>query len=169
MNPNNVEVNKITKERIAIAARDLMLANSNVSVSNICKKAGVSRNAFYRNFETTDDIFIYYLILKWAAYSEEHNVENASEEGKRNHLICFFYSEKDFVLALKRKNLTYIVEKLFVAVFVPKEMEGAMRYYLYAVSYLIYGLIKAMIDNDFKETPEQIIAMAEMMNNQKAD
>ena len=56
-----------------------------------------------------------------------------------------------------------------MAVFVPKEMEGAMRYYLYAVSYLIYGLIKAMIDNDFKETPEQIIAMAEMMNNQKAD
>lgn len=130
MNPNNAEINKITKESIAIAARDLLLANNNLSISNICKKAGVSRNAFYRNFETTDDILIYYLILRWAAYSEENDVENASDEGKRNHLICFFYTEKDFVLALKRKNLTYIVEKLFVAVFVPKEAEGTMRYYL---------------------------------------
>ena len=69
LNPNNVEVNKITKESIAIAASNLILDNSVFSVSNICKSAGVSRNAFYRNFETIDDILIYYLLLKWPAYS----------------------------------------------------------------------------------------------------
>lgn len=32
-----------------------------VKISELCKAAGVSRNAFYRNFETLEDVLVYHL------------------------------------------------------------------------------------------------------------
>lgn len=63
-NKRNDEINAITKESIAFAYYELLLNEQNISVTMICEKAGVSRNAYYRNFNSTDEIIIYCLISK---------------------------------------------------------------------------------------------------------
>lgn len=156
MNPNNAEINRITIESVATAAAKLLCERQPLSVTAICKRAGVSRNAYYRNFEAIDDVLIYYIALKWAEYSAAHHLEKLPREQTGKHLLCFFYGERDFVRALKECGQDYIIEKLFVNICVPKEIDGGMRYSLYGICYFIYGFIRAMIDNDFADSPERM-------------
>ena len=44
-NKRNDEINAITKESIAVAYYELLQSEQNISVTMICEKAGVSRNA----------------------------------------------------------------------------------------------------------------------------
>lgn len=34
---------------------------SDITISQICQRAGIARQTFYRNFETKDDVIRYYL------------------------------------------------------------------------------------------------------------
>ena len=51
-NKRNDEINAITKESIAFAYYELLQSEKSISVTLICEKAGVSRNAYYRNFKS---------------------------------------------------------------------------------------------------------------------
>lgn len=55
----NDELNRITLESITQALVLLMETKDyeKISVTDICKKAGVSRNAFYKNFGTKENVF----------------------------------------------------------------------------------------------------------------
>ena len=77
----------------------------------------------------------------------------------RQRLIQFFYSEKEFVRAIKKHDKIYLIEDLFRKVIVPADADGITKYILYMLAYSVYGMIRAMIDQDFSETPEQIEIM----------
>ena len=77
----------------------------------------------------------------------------------KQRLIQFFYAEKEFVRAIKKHDKVYLIEELFRKVIVPAEDIGMAKYLLYVVAYSVYGIIRAMIDNDFSETPEQILSI----------
>lgn len=158
-NKRNDEINTITRESIAFAYYELLLSERNISITRLCEKAGVSRNAYYRNFASTDEVIIYCLILKWAQYCEKYPVPPEDGEVLKQRLIQFFYSEKDFIRAIKRHDKVYLIEELFRKVIIPAEDIGMTKYVLYVVAYSVYGIIRAMIDQDFSETPEQLGAM----------
>lgn len=143
-NKRNDEINAITKESIAFAYCELLQNEQNISVTMICEKAGVSRNAYYRNFNSTDEI---------------NPVPPEDGEVLKQRLIQFFYAEKEFVRAIKKHDKVYLIEELFRKVIVPAEDIGMAKYLLYVVAYSVYGIIRAMIDNDFSETPEQILSI----------
>ena len=86
-NKRNDEINAITKESIAVAYYELLQSEQNISVTMICEKAGVSRNAYYRNFNSTDEIILYCLILKWAKYCEINPVPPENGEVLKQRLI----------------------------------------------------------------------------------
>ena len=155
-NKRNDEINAITKESIAFAYYELLQSEQNISVTMICEKAGVSRNAYYRNFHSTDEIIIYCLISKWAKYCEVNPVPQEDGEVQKQRLIQFFYSEKEFVRAIKKHDKIYLIEDLFRKVIIPAEAVGIKKYILYVLAYSVYGIIRAMIDQDFSETPEQL-------------
>ncbi|MGL4740339.1 MAG: TetR/AcrR family transcriptional regulator [Sarcina sp.] len=60
---NNEESNAITRESIESALIQLMKTKSfqEISITDISKKAGVSRNAYYRNYSSKEDILSKYL------------------------------------------------------------------------------------------------------------
>lgn len=60
---NNIEANAITKECIESALILLMKEKSfqEISITDITKKAGVSRTAYYRNYSSKEDILSKYL------------------------------------------------------------------------------------------------------------
>ncbi len=159
-NKRNDEINALTKESVAMAYYELLQNKSNISISMICEAAGVSRNAYYRNFTSTDDIIIYALILKWAQYCDTNPIPPNDGEAVKQQLIRFFYTEKDFIRAVKAHKKVYLIEEVFRKTIIPAEDIGMTKYALYVVAYAVYGMIRAMIDNDFAETPEQIIEMS---------
>lgn len=55
---SNEQLNKITKDNIKNALKSLLKEKSlkSVTVTELVKKAGVSRTAFYRNYESMEDI-----------------------------------------------------------------------------------------------------------------
>lgn len=155
-NKRNETINALTKESIALAYGELLEKETDISVTMICEKAGVSRNAYYRNFNSPDEIVIYYLILKWGQYCEENSIPPDDGEELKHRLLQFFYAERGFIRAIKRHNKVYLIEELFRKVIIPAEDIGMAKYLLYVVAYAVYGMIRAMIDNDFAETPEQL-------------
>ena len=60
---NNVESNALTRESIETALIQLMQEKSfrDITITDICKRAGVSRNAYYRNYSSKEDILEAYV------------------------------------------------------------------------------------------------------------
>lgn len=169
-NKRNEEINNLTKESISLAYCELLLQKDEISIKKICEKAGVSRNAYYRNFESLDEIIIYYFILKWAIYCENANAESEISSDVGSHLIKYFYSERDFIRAIKHQGTVYLIEEVFRRVLIPMDVMGAGKYFSYVIAYSVYSFIRAMIDNDFTETPDELKAMFEeyeKLKNQK--
>ena len=63
MNSNNQDLKNITKESITQALLRLMQEKEykDISITDVCKLAGVSRNAFYRNYPAKDAILRQYM------------------------------------------------------------------------------------------------------------
>ncbi len=77
---SNKEANQLTKESLETALLFLLEKKElkNISVSELVRKAGVSRNAFYRNYKSKEEILeIYYertssnLKKKWQSLQEK--------------------------------------------------------------------------------------------------
>lgn len=77
----------------------------------------------------------------------------------KQRLIQFFYAEKEFVRAIKKHDKLYLIEEIFRRVIIPAEDIGMTKYILYVVAYSVYGIIRAMIDQNFSETPKQLEVM----------
>lgn len=107
------ELNDISTESIEKALA-ILLKNkrfNEISVSEICQKAGVSRNAYYRNFDSKSDVL--------QAYLDSTAAEFFSSADKSNYeayyLNLFEHIEKyrEFILLLHRDNLDYMLYNIF--------------------------------------------------------
>ena len=106
-NKRNDEINAITKESIAYAYYELLQKEQRISVTSICEKAGVSRNAYYRNFDSTDEIIIYCFISKWAKYCDVDPVPPDDGEVLRQRLIQFFYILRNWIRQWKKQKMLF--------------------------------------------------------------
>ena len=63
LHKNNRESNEITRECIENALIELMKKKKfeDITITDICEKAGVSRTSYYRNYESKDDILSEYI------------------------------------------------------------------------------------------------------------
>ena len=70
---NQLERQQRTKKNISLALYDLLLKKpyEEISVSEICQKAGVSRVSFYHYYDKKDDILIQYSDEKFAEFFED--------------------------------------------------------------------------------------------------
>lgn len=64
---SNSESNKVTREAIDIAMLDLLEKQDFDKITNmsIVKRAGVSRQSFYRNYTSKEDIIIEIIVEDW--------------------------------------------------------------------------------------------------------
>ena len=158
--------NAITKESIFIALMLLMKTKEfhKISITEVTTKAGVSRMAFYRNYEVLEDVITDYLDTFFAKY--EKKVSDIGLDNTYDIVLMFFSSfktEKTLMMNLIDSNLSYLlldksnsfleeICKEFVCdKFYPPEKEK------YTIKFLCGGFFNMLVEwvlSDFKEDEE---------------
>ena len=160
MNNNNQDLKKITKDSITIALLRLMETHEykNISITDICNVAGVSRNAFYRNYPAKDAILRQYI------YEFTDNWRKKLREIKKLTALQYFTTlfeetkkREDLVKKLIHSQLEYILIDVFFTFFRNFALTSQNTTYLqchFAGS--IYAITIHWIMNEQPETAEEL-------------
>ena len=134
-----------------------------ISISEICETAGISRQTFYRNFDTKEDIILYYVDEKVKQHMR--NVVGIMEqdvEGFFGHLPF----SNELLSYLMENNLMYLLRDsvlplidTFMQTNAYRLLLGDHKYDPYMAHYLadtMVSILETWTLNDFAETPEEL-------------
>ena len=173
-NKNNDLQNKITKESIFTSLMILMEQKNfnEISITEIAKKAGVSRMAFYRNYNLMEDIIISHL----DEFFEEYSKQILSSEKINNYEIAcmyfaYFRKHERLITNLNKSNLTNLIlerctgflHSLFKDIIFMRSCSPEKD--RYCIEFLAGGFYKVLIEwakSGMKESDED---MAEIVCN----
>ncbi|HIY91760.1 TetR/AcrR family transcriptional regulator [Companilactobacillus sp. HBUAS56275] len=85
---------------------------NDITVTQVVKRAGVSRMAFYRNFESLDDVLIAYIEPKINA-SFENIINRIPQDQKLNALGSFFEEIADTLKMAVNRHYESIIQDIF--------------------------------------------------------
>ena len=115
----------LSQSAIAEALLNLMKEKpySRISVSEICKRAGVSRQTFYTLFESKDNVIAYELERKYCFRPEEHDCCRASMSLED---ICHAYSlyitqSADILEMLVNNDILYLMQDSLYRTFIDSD------------------------------------------------
>ncbi|WP_238899912.1 TetR/AcrR family transcriptional regulator [Clostridium sp. YIM B02500] len=163
--------NKIIKESIFTALMILMENKyfRDISITELTKKAGVSRMSFYRNYNSMEDIITTYLDELF----EEYSLQISSHEKNNNFdSVCLYFAyfrkHKKLITNLINANLTNLIFDRYVKFFhsFSKDFECKKLHSpeidKYSVEFVSGGLYKVLIEwtkNGMKESDEDMAKM----------
>ncbi|MFV0466469.1 MAG: TetR/AcrR family transcriptional regulator [Lachnospiraceae bacterium] len=159
----------ITKESIITALLKLLETHSfqEISITEITKLAGVSRMAFYRNYETKEDIISFYLDdMSIEFFNKFKHVASPSKQVVLFEFFSFFYQKKDFLNILIKADILYLFEyKLSASLFHffrNIESKSKPEYKSYLARFDSGGLHQVLMEwikNDTPESPETMASL----------
>ena len=153
----NRERNTYVMERITRATLCLLEDHelSDISVSQICQTAQVSRNSFYRNFESREDVLARHISALLESWSEAYQGRATG-----SNLFAFLKKNAGLLLLLKRRELFHLFERAFMENWGPKaELENVAAYTVAFVSYGTYGWIEEWIARGMQESAEEMTSL----------
>lgn len=174
----NSELKKISRESLVEALIYLCDKKdfSEITISEICNKAGVSRMAFYRNYKTKEDIFRFYLddIVSSFTHQLEEWVNEDLYSYKNNDILIptfnYFKNYQSFFECLKKANLgTLAIERITKYEFDHFYDKEDPKFYfmINAFSGALYSTYQAWLANGFKEDPKYLSEIISAMFNVK--
>ena len=167
-NLSNNEANRITRESIATALLELLKTKEfkDISVSELVRRAGVSRQSFYRNYKTKEDI-----VLEMERNIGTQLIEKMKDPSYINNPKKWFI---EFFSAVKENNaLVTLLQKadLFITIFerVPSYIESQLdtcepelHYCIVASIAAAHSIAREWFKNGMKESEAE---MAELCMN----
>ena len=142
-NLSNNEANRITRESICTALLELLKTNEfkKISISELVRKAGVSRQSFYRNYKTKEDI-----VLEIERTIGTQLIEKMKDPGYINNPRKWFV---DFFTIVKENTAAVtLLQKsdLFITIFkkIPSYIERQMETVTPELHYCIVGSMAAV-------------------------
>ncbi|MGM9970209.1 MAG: TetR/AcrR family transcriptional regulator [Anaeroplasma sp.] len=168
------------KENICLGLIDLMKTEDyhEISISDICKKAGYGRTTYYRHFSNNkDELILYISRIKWEQYKEGHIEEVKKDEGL--YLLKHIYNNKSFFILLSNHKLNSLIFEIFYSIFGRQKDENPILSYgkvFFAGAY--FGVVYEWILQGCNDTPEEIqkkfadgfsFAINEIKNNSKIE
>lgn len=129
---------------------------SEINISELCKRAGVSRISFYRNYNSMNDILIEYLNKCTAEWWKEISKKTPEE------FFYVFWAElsgqyrknEDFIKLLYKNNASFIIkEHIFDCCEINSKCDDDMAYARSALAGAIYGFIEEWIRRGMKDLP----------------
>lgn len=148
-------------------------AYDRISISDICKEAGVSRTTFYHHFSSADDVLLsaYETAHEKAFGSHEWTIDYFKSDQFIRDMIHFFDANSDLLIALRYWDLlpriSYLptTKSLFSAA--EEKDEILSKYPAYTMVYFwgnYFSLCSMWLRNGKKETPEQMFEIISYMN-----
>lgn len=170
------EVNVLTKECIVTALLRLMQTQSydSISITDITNLAGVSRMAYYRNYNSKDEILIKHILDQEKRLLTEIGGEKAKNlKGAIAYVSGFFQSNADVIQAIYDAGLAHMLtEMLEDRVYNYFPIAAAAKGGRYAVHYYVGGILsvfKLWFDRGMKESTEEISEVIyNLINNEEA-
>lgn len=154
------ESTEFLKECIADALIQLMgkYPIDKIKVQEITDLAGVGRMTYFRYFNSKQEVLAFKASQLWLAHIEETPYPN--EEPMYAQALYFFsfcYELRSMLSLFYRQGQISVFLDIFLKYSQPMEDEFYKNHYLrlYA-AYGMLGVIMGWIQNDFKETPEEL-------------
>lgn len=133
-----------------------------ISVSEICDTALVSRNSFYRNFISKEDI-LYKRIKEMMIDFEEGHKDTTSNAERYGDLFALLKRHEDFYLLLSKRKLLYLLTEVFMEISGPVPDDNNMWAYTKAfITKGTCGWIEEWINRGMQESAE---AMSQMLSS----
>ena len=170
-NKNNILQNQITKESIFTSLMILMEQKNfkEITITEMTKKAGVSRMAFYRNYNVMEDIIICYLDELLQEYSNQLLDFGEIDQYKS---ICLYFSyfrkHEKLLTNLINSNLDNLLLERCIKLFnsLCKEIvckkSFSPKKESYAIEFIAGGLYRLLIiwaENGMKESDEDMATL----------
>ena len=162
-----MEPKNITKESIFQALMILMKKKdyNDITVTEITKKAGVSRMAYYRNYESKEDILTTYLDDLFQDYLQSV-LKNIGPDMSELYIGFFKYfrSQEDFLKMIIKANLNSLLLKKFDEymefilnmVFLQIEPSTVNKYELHYAAGGIYKVLIEWVRGGMKESDKEM-------------
>ncbi len=131
-----------------------------ISVSDLCSRAGVGRTSFYRNYEEKEDIikaYIEHLFQDWAdRYKKSPDL---SVRELVLQVFSHFEANRDFYSLINERGFVYLLKDIILDLcgFNP-EQEMPAAYSSAYVAFFLYGWIEVWFRRGMKDTAEEMIS-----------
>lgn len=132
---------------------------SQITVTELIRKAGVCRASFYRNFYLTEDVIRQY---GTAMYEEINRKIPLDRTGIYEHIRAvntYLFAERERLVLIERRRLYHLLEESVVrqCVFQLQRLNvWESRYQVAFYAGAVTQLLRAWIRNNFEESPEEI-------------
>lgn len=164
-NPSNL----LARECLATALMQLVEKRplSAISISELAKKAGVSRMTYYRNYASKEEIFSQYLddIIESYRADVGRQPENSGFFSYANIVHCFEYFEKyhGFIQCLLKVDMGNILLDALTAFCLdrrpPAAEDARRRYILEAYAGSLYNTYIGWVQSGLRESAEEMAAI----------
>ena len=132
---------------------------SQITVTELIRKAGVCRASFYRNFYLTEDVIRQY---GTAMYEEINRKIPLHLNGIYEHILAvnsYLYSERERLMLIERRGLYHLLEEpiLQQCMYQIQRLDvGETRYQAEFYAGAVTQLLRVWARNSFAESPEEI-------------
>ena len=153
--------NAYVVERLTGALLELLEEKplADVSVSELCDRAGVGRTSFYRNYQEKEDILrarVYYLFKDWTG--------RLGEGAPLDRLILAMFSHfeehRDFYALLNERRLIGLLKDVILELcgFRP-DQEAKAAYASAFAAYSLYGWVEVWFRRGMRESAAEMAAL----------
>ena len=130
-----------------------------ISISQLCEKAGVGRTSFYRNFQEKEDILharVYHLFKEWTGLLGE----GAPLDRLILAMFSHFEEHRDFYALLNRRGLIGLLKDVILKLcgFRP-DQEAKAAYASAFAAYSLYGWVEVWFLRGMKESAAEMAAL----------
>lgn len=158
---SNEESNKITRECLQTALVLLMSEKpfEKITITELVKRSGVSRTAFYRNYNTKEDILMEIATILCNTIRNSLDNPKYTRNPRLWFLELFIEAQKNsqllrFLIETNQLTLSGIITSVFSSLF--PSTQSKARYSSLAAEGALYFVFKEWITSGTKETPEEM-------------
>lgn len=157
---DNQSLNQLTKESLQEALVQLLAEKSldNISITELSRLAGVSRMAFYRNYDSLTQLLEDYLDSIFAEILKQASPYLENKEWRKFWLALFQYALKikGSLKILFQADLSVQLLAYLHKTCVPYSPDPLDRYYNAAMVGLASSVLREWVANDFDISPDQL-------------
>ena len=159
--------NQLARECIVTALVHLSKQKpfSNITISELTEKAGVSRMTYYRNYHSKEEVFQQYINEVFDQYRQEaqllHKGNNFGEYQNILHCFQYFETYNEFISCLLQIDMGHMIlsaltDYVMETYYTKKEPSRKLYYTLIAYAGALFGVYMAWVADGMKETPEEL-------------